>query len=96
VAVAAPTASATPEPAGVQLYVAPWGDDRGPGSIARPFATLTRAQQAVRTWTARPTGDIVVNLRGGWANPSSFIAAFTNIIGTTPGRHRASRLRPPA
>ncbi len=24
----------------------------------------------------------------GWANPSSFIAAFTNIIGTTPGRHR--------
>ena len=27
----------------------------------------------------------------GWANPSSFIAAFTAIIGTTPGRHRASR-----
>jgi AraC-like DNA-binding protein len=26
----------------------------------------------------------------GWSNPSSFIAAFTNIIGTTPGRHRAS------
>jgi AraC-like DNA-binding protein len=26
----------------------------------------------------------------GWANPSSFIAAFTNIIGTTPGRHRSS------
>lgn len=27
----------------------------------------------------------------GWANPSSFIAAFTNIIGTTPGRYRSSR-----
>jgi len=26
----------------------------------------------------------------GWANPSSFIAAFTNVIGTTPGRHRPS------
>ena len=26
----------------------------------------------------------------GWANPSSFIAAFTSIIGTTPGRHRTS------
>jgi AraC-like DNA-binding protein len=26
----------------------------------------------------------------GWANPSSFIAAFTNIIGTTPGRYRTS------
>ncbi|GIF45645.1 AraC family transcriptional regulator [Asanoa ferruginea] len=27
----------------------------------------------------------------GWSNPSSFIAAFTAIIGTTPGRHRAGR-----
>lgn len=25
----------------------------------------------------------------GWTNPSHFIAAFTNIIGTTPGRYRA-------
>jgi AraC-like DNA-binding protein len=25
----------------------------------------------------------------GWANPSGFIAAFTAIVGTTPGRHRA-------
>jgi AraC-like DNA-binding protein len=24
----------------------------------------------------------------GWANPSSFIAAFTTVIGTTPGRYR--------
>jgi AraC-like DNA-binding protein len=29
----------------------------------------------------------------GWANPSSFIAAFTNIIGTTPGRYRTSHQR---
>jgi AraC-like DNA-binding protein len=29
----------------------------------------------------------------GWANPSSFIAAFTDIIGTTPGRHRTSHQR---
>jgi transcriptional regulator GlxA family with amidase domain len=27
----------------------------------------------------------------GWANPSSFIAAFTSIIGTTPGRHRSGQ-----
>ena len=26
----------------------------------------------------------------GWANPSSFITAFTSIIGTTPGRYRTS------
>jgi AraC-like DNA-binding protein len=25
----------------------------------------------------------------GWANPSSFIAAFAETVGTTPGRHRA-------
>jgi AraC-like DNA-binding protein len=28
----------------------------------------------------------------GWTNPSSFIAAFTAIVGTTPGRHRANVL----
>lgn len=27
----------------------------------------------------------------GWANPSGFIAAFTGIIGITPGRYRAGR-----
>ncbi|MEU3183928.1 helix-turn-helix transcriptional regulator [Streptomyces sp. NPDC006923] len=27
----------------------------------------------------------------GWANPSSFITAFADIIGTTPGRYRTSR-----
>lgn len=26
----------------------------------------------------------------GWSNPSSFIAAFSNLIGTTPGRYRTS------
>ncbi|MEU8166722.1 helix-turn-helix transcriptional regulator [Micromonospora sp. NPDC049004] len=31
----------------------------------------------------------------GWANPSSFIAAFSAIIGTTPGRYRAGRTPSP-
>jgi AraC-like DNA-binding protein len=26
----------------------------------------------------------------GWSNPSSFIAAFSNLVGTTPGRYRIS------
>ena len=30
----------------------------------------------------------------GWANPSGFIAAFTTIVGTTPGRHRAGAVGP--
>jgi transcriptional regulator GlxA family with amidase domain len=29
----------------------------------------------------------------GWANPSSFIAAFASIIGTTPGRYRTGHQR---
>jgi AraC-like DNA-binding protein len=29
----------------------------------------------------------------GWANPSSFIAAFTDTVGTTPGRYRAGHRR---
>ncbi|WP_203846905.1 helix-turn-helix transcriptional regulator, partial [Dactylosporangium siamense] len=31
----------------------------------------------------------------GWANPSGFIAAFTAVVGTTPGRHRAGTAGPP-
>jgi AraC-like DNA-binding protein len=31
----------------------------------------------------------------GWSNPSSFIAAFTKIIGTTPGRYRTNRSNGP-
>jgi transcriptional regulator GlxA family with amidase domain len=27
----------------------------------------------------------------GWSNPSSFIAAFTTLVGTTPGRYRTGR-----
>lgn len=30
----------------------------------------------------------------GWANPSSFIAAFAGIVGTTPGRYRSGRTSP--
>jgi AraC-like DNA-binding protein len=30
----------------------------------------------------------------GWSNPSGFIAAFTDIVGTTPGRYQAGRLAP--
>jgi AraC-like DNA-binding protein len=29
----------------------------------------------------------------GWANPSSFIAAFSALLGTTPGRHRTAHRR---
>ncbi len=35
-----------------EFHVAPEGDDRGPGTAAAPFATIERAQVAVRTRTA--------------------------------------------
>ncbi|MEV0390084.1 right-handed parallel beta-helix repeat-containing protein [Nonomuraea sp. NPDC050643] len=44
-----------------QIHVAPSGDDSGPGSIDRPFATLERARSAARD----AAGAAVVRLRGG-------------------------------
>lgn len=48
-----------------QLYVAPWGSDAWPGTIALPLATPAGAQRAVRERTAEMVADIVVNFRGG-------------------------------
>jgi hypothetical protein len=47
------------------FHVAPWGDDRSPGTAKRPFATLERAQHAVRAGAVRMRGDVVVNLHPG-------------------------------
>lgn len=49
----------------IQLCVAPWGDDSGPGTAQRPFATLDRAQRAVRASTDGMDADVVVSLRAG-------------------------------
>lgn len=52
--------------AALELFVAPTGDDANPGTAAKPFATLTRAQDAVRTHTA--TGlkdDVLVTVHAG-------------------------------
>lgn len=43
------------------LYVSPTGSDRNPGTRQRPFATIGKAQQAVRS----RRGKVVVFLRGG-------------------------------
>lgn len=48
------------------VFVAPDGDDSGPGTQARPFASLNRARLAVRELlSSRSDRDIVVLLRGG-------------------------------
>jgi hypothetical protein len=60
-AVAAPA-----QPVGAtELFVSPGGRDSWPGTRSQPFATLERAQRAVRARTAGMSSDVVVSLRGG-------------------------------
>lgn len=47
------------------FFVSPEGTDANPGTISQPFATLARAQDAVRSVNADMQGDIVVYLREG-------------------------------
>ena len=51
----------------MEIFVAPDGDDGGPGDRAKPFRTLARARDAIRELkrTARLTGAVTVWLRGG-------------------------------
>ena len=62
-------ASLLPQPsqAAVQasFYVSPDGSDSDPGTLAAPFRTPARAQEAVRKVNASMTGDIEVVLREG-------------------------------
>jgi len=47
------------------LFVSPDGDDAGSGTRERPFKTLERARDAVRTFNGGMHGCITVYLRGG-------------------------------
>ena len=60
-------AFASPVAASVQAtyYVSPSGNDSDPGTEARPFHTIAKARDVVRTVNTTMTGDIVVQLRGG-------------------------------
>ncbi|HCO96886.1 MAG TPA: hypothetical protein DIU00_23610, partial [Phycisphaerales bacterium] len=48
---------------GAEVFVSPDGSDANPGTIARPFATIQRAQKAVRSLAG--TEPVAVNLRRG-------------------------------
>jgi len=51
---------------GRTFYVATGGDDNNPGTIDKPFATLTKARDAVRAFKKQePEGDITVFIRAG-------------------------------
>ena len=53
------------EVSAIAVYVSPTGDDGGPGTLAAPFRTLTRARDAVRQAKKSSTGPVTVFLRGG-------------------------------
>lgn len=56
------------------FFVSPDGSDSAPGDERRPFATLTRARDAVRAFVKTqglPAGGVVVYLRGGVYNVSA-------------------------
>ncbi|MGI5455583.1 sigma-70 family RNA polymerase sigma factor [Streptomyces sp. CA-249302] len=87
-----PAPSATPKPAAraysgvatADYYVAPDGNDDAPGTLARPFATLTRAAAA-----ARPGQTVAV--RGGTYRPTGTVALKTS--GTAARRVTVSNYR---
>jgi AraC-like DNA-binding protein len=51
------------------------------------WRTLLRIQRALLELGAG-TSVTDTAMRPGWANPSSFIDAFTELVGQTPGRYR--------
>jgi len=59
--------------AGPEFYVAPDGNDRHPGTEAQPFATVERAQQAVRQVNRKMTTDVTVVLRGAPSRPPGIL-----------------------
>ena len=61
------------------FYVATNGHDQNPGSLNKPFRTLSRARDAVRGMNkpARKPGPIVVMLRGGTYQPDLSVV-FSN------------------
>ncbi len=49
-----------------ELYVSPDGKDTNDGSENAPFATLTAANEAVKTLRSQMEGDIVIHVAGGY------------------------------
>jgi hypothetical protein len=61
--------SAPPPPAAAtaqtDLYVSPAGDDNNPGTISRPFKTIEKAKESLRSVKSKMTRNVTVHLRGG-------------------------------
>ncbi|MDF2924861.1 MAG: hypothetical protein K0R57_3775 [Paenibacillaceae bacterium] len=64
------------------VYVSPTGNDDNPGTDMAPFATLQKAQAAVREGNASMTGDILIWLAGGTYNQTETWNLNENDSGT--------------
>lgn len=68
----------------INYYVATNGNDSNPGSLASPFATLTKARDQVRTLvSAGLTDHIIIHVRGGIYRLESPLTLTTQDSGTT-------------
>ncbi|GGG51948.1 carbohydrate-binding protein [Paenibacillus radicis (ex Gao et al. 2016)] len=68
------------------FYVAEDGNDSNPGTLTEPFATLTKAQSAIRalkTTSGLPAGGVTVYLRGGEYNQSATFTLTPEDSGST-------------
>ena len=68
-----------------EWYVSPEGRDSNPGTLARPFATILRAQEEARK-TRRDGGPITITIRGGtYELPDTLGRCILNLVdaGTT-------------
>lgn len=65
-----------------EFHVSPDGDDRNPGTMAKPFRSIARARDQVAGITGKMTGDIVVYLGGGTHRVSESVVFDANDSGT--------------
>ena len=59
------------------------------GMSFRQWRTVLRIQHALR-YLGEGRAVTTISVQLGWANPTSFIEAFNNVIGETPGRYQAA------
>jgi len=64
------------------FYVSPTGNDQSKGTIEAPFASLSKARNAVKEFRKNHTGDILIYIRGGRYNITETILFNLSDSGT--------------
>jgi hypothetical protein len=84
-----PALTAAEPPAKADFYVAPNGSDENPGTVAKPFATLARARDAVRQLQAGrpPKAEVMVLVRAG-----TYVLKETLVFGPADSGTREHRI----